>query len=61
MSLGGQDDAGIGEFERRQFLPYNQPESLLGNTDVTPTGSDPYSQIMGQTGYGSDPYLQIMS
>jgi len=58
MSLGGQDDAGIGDFERRQFLPYNQPEPMpLPSGNV---GADPYSQIMGQMG-GGDPYSQIMS
>ena len=66
--------AGVNQYYREDGTPYpvaqqqmpmptlyNQPESLLGNTDVTPTGSDPYSQIMGQMGYGSDPYSQIMS
>jgi hypothetical protein len=54
-------EAGIGEFERRQFLPYNQPEPMAMPKASIDAGSDPYSQITGQMGYGSDPYSQIMS
>jgi hypothetical protein len=51
--------AGIGEFERRQFLPYNQPmpEPSFGGMG----SADPYSQIMGQMGGGTDPYSRIMA
>jgi hypothetical protein len=51
--------AGIGEFERRQFLPYNQP--MPNPPSGGKGGADPYSQITGQMGYGSDPYSQIMA
>jgi len=49
--------AGIGEFERRQFLPYNQPMPIPSFGGLG--GTDPYSRIMGQMGAGT-PYQRIM-